>query len=417
MFNEFFTSGFLGFWLKTARVTELPLPQQSTSVRYFALQPTDAKRDRLVDVYLSSLAQQGMAAQQQGLWLQTDEDLLVDHQGQQLQTPASLTKVATTLAALKTWGATHQFKTQVWATGSVSNGVLTGDLHVQGGGDPLFVTDEAIALAAKLNTLGIRKITGRLIVSGTFAFNLDTNLQTAGEQLKATWNAANPGIVIEGSVISQTQPESHMGQPLIRYASLSLAEILKMMNVYSSNRIAEALTEQLSGAEVLQKIALETGRIAPPEILLKNGSGLGQDNQLSPRAVVGLFQAVQAELQQHQMSLGDVFPVMGQDHGTVKERKMPVATIVKTGTLWNTSGLAGVLQTQRYGTVWFAVMNSGNDFTDGFRKEQDGFLKRLVQHWGGEVALAKPNLIQRDSVETQRLQRIDRFMQDDFLSH
>jgi hypothetical protein len=61
-------------------------------------------------------------------------------------------------------------------------------------------------------------------------------------------------------------------------------------------------------------------------------------------------------------------------------------------------------------------MNNGNDFTDGFRKEQDGFLKRLAQHWGGKVTLTKPSSIQ-DPVAVQRLQRIDRFMQDDFLSH
>ncbi len=417
MFTEFFSSSLLGFWLKITRVPDLPLPRQSISARYFTLQPPDAQRDRLVGSYLSGLGQQGMVAQKQGLWLQTDEDLLVDHRGQQLQTPASLTKVATTLAALKTWGATHQFKTELWATGSVSDGVLKGDLHLQGNGDPLFVTTEAIALATQLNTLGIRKITGQLIISGAFAFNLDTNLQTAGEQLKATWAAAKPSVVIEGSVVSQAQPESHVGRPLLSHTSLPVADILKMMNVYSSNRIAEALTAQMGGAEVLQKIALETGRIAPQEILLKNGSGLGQDNKLSPRAVVGLFQAVQVELQRHQLGLGNVFPVMGQDQGTVKERKMPATTIVKTGTLWNISGLAGVLQTQRYGTVWFAVMNSGNDFTDEFRKEQDNFLKRLAQHWGGEVALAKPNLIQGDPVAVQRLQRIGQFMQDDFLSH
>jgi serine-type D-Ala-D-Ala carboxypeptidase/endopeptidase (penicillin-binding protein 4) len=418
MFIELFSSSLLGFWLKTSHIVDLPPQPQSLSMRHFALQPTDTQRDRLVDSYFKTLTQQGMVSTNQGLWLQTDDALLVDRQGEQLQTPASLTKVATTLAALKTWGPAHQFKTELWTTGSVSNGVLTGDLHVQGEGDPLFVSSEAIALATQLNTLGIRKITGQLIVSGAFAFNLDTNLQTAGEQLKSTWSSGTSKVLIEGSVVSQATPEKREGQPLISHGSLPLADVLKMMNVYSSNRIAEALTERLGGAAVLQKIALETGRIAPQEAVLKNGSGLGQENKLSPRAVVGLFQSVQAELGQHQLGLGDVFPVMGQDHGTVKERKMPGATIVKTGTLWNTSGLVGVLQTQRYGTVWFAVMNSGNDFTDGFRKEQDGFLKRLAQHWGGEVALTKPSSsIQGDPVAVQRLQRIDQFMQDDFLSH
>jgi serine-type D-Ala-D-Ala carboxypeptidase/endopeptidase (penicillin-binding protein 4) len=418
MFTTFFSSSLLGFWLKTAHFTELPSRSQSIFMGHFALQPTDAERDRLVDTYLKTLGQQGMVSSNQGLWLQTDEALLVDRQGEQLQTPASLTKVATTLAALKTWGPAHQFKTVLWTTGAVRDGVLKGDLHVQGDGDPLVVTDEAIALAAQLNTLGIRKIAGQLIVSGAFVYNFETNLQTAGEQLKATWGSGSPKsrVVVEGAVVGQATPEKPEGQPLASHASLPLAAVLKMMNVYSNNRIAEALTERLGGPVVLQKIALETGRIATQEIVLKNGSGLGQDNKLSPRAVVGLFQAVQAELGQHQLSLGDVFPVMGQDRGTVKERKMPTATIVKTGTLWNTSGLAGVLQTQRYGTVWFAVMNNGNDFTDGFRKEQDGFLKRLAQHWGGKVTLTKPSSIQ-DPVAVQRLQRIDRFMQDDFLSH
>jgi serine-type D-Ala-D-Ala carboxypeptidase/endopeptidase (penicillin-binding protein 4) len=416
MFIELFSSSLLGFWLKTAHITEMPSYAQPFSVHRFALQPMDLECDRLVETYLKTLTQQGMVSTNQGLWLQTDEELLVDRQGEQLQTPASLTKVATTLAALKTWGPAHQFKTVLWTTGSVSNGVLTGDLHVQGEGDPLLVTSEAIALATQLNTLGIRKITGQLIISGAFAFNLDTNLQSAGEQLKSTWSSGTSKVLIEGSVVSQATPEKRESQLLISHASLPLADVLKMMNVYSSNRIAEALTERLGGAAVLQKIALETGRIAPQEVVLKNGSGLGQENKLSPRAVVGLFQAIQAELQGHKLGLGDVFPVMGQDRGTVKERKMPEATIVKTGTLWNTSGLSGVLQTQRYGTVWFAVMNSGNDFTDGFRKEQDGFLKRLVRHWGGEVVVSQPS-DQGNPATTQRRKIIDAFMQEDFLSH
>jgi serine-type D-Ala-D-Ala carboxypeptidase/endopeptidase (penicillin-binding protein 4) len=419
MFIEFFASSLLGFWLKSPSITGRSQLSQPFSLHRVALQPVDAQRDRLVEAYLKTLAQQGMVPEQQGLWLQTDEDLLVDRQGQRLQTPASLTKVATTLAALKTWGPTHRFKTELWTTGTASNGVLTGDLHVQGDGDPLLVTDEAIALAKQLNVLGIRKVTGQLIVSGAFLFNLDPNRQTAGEQLKAAWNSgtAKSQVEIVGAVASEATQENRAGKPFMSHASLPLADILKMMNVYSSNRIAEALTEQLGGPEVLQRIALETGRVAPQEVLLKNGSGLGQENKLSPRAVVGLFQAVQEQLQGRQLSLGDVFPVMGEGHGTVKERKMPAATIVKTGTLWNTSGLAGVLQTQRYGPVWFAVMNSGNDFTDGFRKEQDGFLKGLAQHWGGEVTLSQPIGIQRNPATAQRLKLVNQFMQADFLTH
>ncbi|WP_287247630.1 hypothetical protein [Moorena sp. SIO4E2] len=45
------------------------------------------------------------------------------------------------------------------------------------------------------------------------------------------------------------------------------------------------------------------------------------------------------------------------------------------------STLAGALPTQTYGTVWFAVMNSGGDYTK-YRTQQEMLLKELVTKWG-----------------------------------
>ncbi|MGB8699801.1 MAG: D-alanyl-D-alanine carboxypeptidase, partial [Thermosynechococcaceae cyanobacterium] len=191
MIIEFLTSGLLGFWLQSAGITE-PQPKPASPIFPTAfLKSPDAERDRRIDSYLDNLAQSGFAPQQQGLWLQTDQELLVDRQGDQLQTPASLTKVATTLAALKTWGLAHRFTTELWAMGPVVNGVLEGDLRIQGDGDPLLATPEAIALAQQLNTLGIRRVTGNLIVAGAFSVNFATDLQTSGETLKTLWNESS----------------------------------------------------------------------------------------------------------------------------------------------------------------------------------------------------------------------------------
>jgi serine-type D-Ala-D-Ala carboxypeptidase/endopeptidase (penicillin-binding protein 4) len=434
MIVEFLTSGLLGFWLKTAGISNPRPPKHSVSFPDFALQPTDFKRDRLVKSYLSNL---GFDAKNQGIWIQTTDDLLANHQGHVLQTPASLTKVATTLAALKTWGPKHQFQTQIQAAGQMlDGGVLQGDLMILSDGDPLLVTSEAIAIGNQLNQLGLRKVTGNLIVNGPLSVNFSQDAVTGGDRLKQIWHSPQwtpeveqvygwmpkgtpkPNLIVEGKSLELGPLEDRIGKSLLSHASLPLADLLKYMNVYSNNPMAEWFADRVGGPEAIRKIAIQTGRLSPKEIILKNGSGLEQNNKLSPRAVVGLFQAIQVELQPHHLTLETLFPVMGRDKGTVEKRHMPSATVVKTGTLWNTSGLAGVIQTQRYGPVWFAVMNRGEDYTDGFRNGQDRFLKRLVDYWGtgGEQTPLSDRAI-ADPASLQRHRVLDRFMQNDYMSH
>lgn len=53
-------------------------------------------------------------------------------------TPASVTKIFTTAAALHYLGDKYTFKTQLQHDGKVENGVLKGNLWIKGGGDPTF---------------------------------------------------------------------------------------------------------------------------------------------------------------------------------------------------------------------------------------------------------------------------------------
>ena len=82
------------------------------------------------------------------------------------------------------WGPTHAFVTLVDATGPIQDGVLRGDLVVQGGGDPFFVMEDALALRQSLHQLGLRRVTGRLIISGNFFMNFSTNPVLSGKLLK-----------------------------------------------------------------------------------------------------------------------------------------------------------------------------------------------------------------------------------------
>ncbi|NJR40762.1 MAG: hypothetical protein HC781_20415 [Leptolyngbyaceae cyanobacterium CSU_1_4] len=102
-----------------------------------SLTQPDPEAKAMIQQQLNALSDLGYSANAQGIWIQEDNQMLADHRGTTALPAASLTKVATTLAALSTWGADHQFTTLVSTTGSIQGGVLRGDLIVQGEGDPL----------------------------------------------------------------------------------------------------------------------------------------------------------------------------------------------------------------------------------------------------------------------------------------
>ncbi|MFN9945097.1 MAG: D-alanyl-D-alanine carboxypeptidase, partial [bacterium] len=60
----------------------------------------------------------------QGIWLQSGAMLMANHQGTIPLPAASLTKVATSLAAFKAWGPNHQFETFVSTNGKLVDGVI-----------------------------------------------------------------------------------------------------------------------------------------------------------------------------------------------------------------------------------------------------------------------------------------------------
>ncbi len=82
------------------------------------------------------------------------------------QPPASVTKAITTLYALDALGPGHRFATKLIGTGSLTDGVLTGDLILAGGGDPVLTTDHLATMAGRLKQSGVRRVTGDFKVWG-----------------------------------------------------------------------------------------------------------------------------------------------------------------------------------------------------------------------------------------------------------
>lgn len=79
--------------------------------------------------------------------------------------PASVAKAVTALYALNVLGPGHRFVTQLVTTGSVTGGVVTGDLVLVGGGDPTLDTNALADMAAALKSSGIREVRGAFKVA------------------------------------------------------------------------------------------------------------------------------------------------------------------------------------------------------------------------------------------------------------
>lgn len=403
MLLEFFSSGLVSLWLTTAGVKSIP-------VSFAALQDTpwtvipgtsDTTAQAIVQRYLQGLANKGLTQTTQGVWLQTGPMLLTSNQGNTPLPAASLTKVATSLVALNTWGLQHRFETLISTNGSIKQGVLQGDLVIQAGADPMMVWEEAFAIGHALERLGIKKVTGNLVIAGPFLMNFETDPNHAAELFKQAldareWledaqyiyhtlppNSPRSQIEIAGS-IQIVPPGQTLTTPqtlLLRHHSPPLVQILKVMNVDSNNEISETLATLAGGAATVAEKAAQLSNTPRSEILLANGSGLGMENRLSPRAVCAMFAAIQRYLQAHDLTIADIFPISGIDGGTLDYRQIPQAAVVKTGTLNEVSALAGVLPTRDRGLVWFTLINRGTDIED-LRQQQDIFLQTLLKQWG-----------------------------------
>jgi serine-type D-Ala-D-Ala carboxypeptidase/endopeptidase (penicillin-binding protein 4) len=394
-----------------------PVPLVSTWQGTPLLNPPIALEPQIqqaTNSYLQTLQGMGLDPSKQGIWLQTDSINLLNYQASQPWPAASLTKSATTLAAIQTWGLQRRFDTLIASTGTIdpATGTLNGDLIVQGGGDPFFVWEDAQSLAYTLNQIGIQRVTGNLLVIGSFAMNYQRDPQKAADLLKKGLSGATLAqsltaeqmkdvneikaqgkklaslgkfqVAIAGSaVLTAVSPTP--AQPLIRHRSLTLQEILREMNIYSNNEISQMLADGLGGHEQVMTIAAAQAGFPRSEIQLINGSGLGVQNQIAPHAASQILRAIHQKALAQGLTLADFFPSSGLDSkGSMLDRRMPTGTTVKTGTLNEVSALSGVLPTRQRGLVWFTIINRGTQIVQ-LRQQQDKLLQSWQTAWGGSV--------------------------------
>jgi D-alanyl-D-alanine carboxypeptidase/D-alanyl-D-alanine-endopeptidase (penicillin-binding protein 4) len=121
---------------------------------------------------------------------------LLSHEATTSINPASLSKLATTVAALDLLGPTFVWRTPVYIDGPVRDGVLQGNVYVRGSGDPRLVVERVWLLMRRLQGLGIQKIQGDIVLDRS-AFDLPERNPASfdGEPLRP-YNAAPDALLV-----------------------------------------------------------------------------------------------------------------------------------------------------------------------------------------------------------------------------
>jgi len=327
--------------------------------------------------------------------------------------PASSIKLATALAALRTFGPEHRFLTSVWASGKIdqATSTLNGDLIVAGR-DPSFHYEHAVTLARELNELGIRTISGKLIVSPGFTMNFDWATARSGEQLRDTLDTTRrstaamqawtderklvgdvaglrtvPSVAVIGTVaVGVAPPEA---SALLTHKSSKLVDILKVLLCYSNNFMAERIGDTVGGPQAVRAMMLEKLKINADEFFISSTSGLGA-NRVTPLAMMKILRGLREELKHDKLSLADILPVAGIDPGTLEDRfTTDIArgsVVAKTGTLVRTDGgassLVGQMQTKSGRVVLFVILNEHGSVLH-FRQNQDEIVAAIQNSFGG----------------------------------
>jgi D-alanyl-D-alanine carboxypeptidase/D-alanyl-D-alanine-endopeptidase (penicillin-binding protein 4) len=339
-------------------------------------------------------------------------NVVVETGSDMLYNPASNVKIATAYAGIKTFGPNYRFPTNVWTDGAYdeANKAIIGDLYITGR-DPVFNFENAIAIANELNRIGIRSVSGDLIVTGDFTMNYSSSATRSANTLLATLDMTkrsaaatrswlkytslkgltgkvdvSPSIQINGKAYVRQLPGD--AKMIFSHESAPMREIVKVTLSYSNNFLAERLGDMVGGPYAVANIVRTNGKLDPKEFYLATSSGLGS-NRVSPRAMMSVLRMLNKELHRNNMSFADIMPVAGIDRGTLEHRFdtdfSEGSVIGKTGTLYRTDGgasaLCGEINT-RGGKLLFVIFNQRGS-VPRFRSFQNNYVALIQGQFGG----------------------------------
>lgn len=198
------------------------------------------------------------------------------------------------------------------------------------------------------------------------------------------------GVTITGEIYTANKLK---GQKLIYdYESKPLSLIVKDMNKFSNNFIAEQLVKVLGaelsrppgttslGMAVLKKYMSSLG-ISSGSYVLVNGSGLTYENRVSAEQLVKIIQDMYRD-KKLWYSFYESLPIWGRD-GTLRRRKKSAIlrdkARAKTGSLDFARTIAGIVPSGSGENLAFAILLNGGSNMNGFRTLQGRIIEAIAQ--------------------------------------
>lgn len=142
-----------------------------------------------------------------------DGRILLESNAQKPLVPASLVKVLTTYAALKSLGPHHRFETIVYSDQGLQGDTLPGNIWIKSKGDMFFTGEKAWKTAHRLKALGIERIGGDLVVDNHY-FAPSVERICIDEHCSRAYNPIISGTALDFNTITFTAvPGAMAGEP------------------------------------------------------------------------------------------------------------------------------------------------------------------------------------------------------------
>ncbi len=308
--------------------------------------------------------------------------------------PASIAKMLATIAILETKGLNGTFRTSLLADGPVSGGVLNGDLHLVGSGDPSLNRTDLSGLARRLASAGVKKVNGKFFYHGDAlpevsiidsrqsvgavfnpgisALNLDRNEHRGASPVKnpSKYTAEAMRRAAQSAGVTLPTPRKGSGggrgSEIAAHESATVAAILTEMFDISRNMTAEVLgaaaaadlsrkpTSLTDAARInVEWAKSRIGSIGGSEwngISYENNSGLSTRSKVTPRQMA-------AFTRYGYKKYGEAFKQIHESQTVGSNGGVDYAIVTKFGTLSYVRGLTGIITLGGRDMV-FAIMSN-----------------------------------------------------------
>jgi serine-type D-Ala-D-Ala carboxypeptidase/endopeptidase (penicillin-binding protein 4) len=159
-------------------------------------------------------------------------DAIIAHNAESPFILASTAKLITTMAALDILGPSYRWRTSAFLNGTLADGVLTGDLLLVGGGDPMLSSDKLVAWFALMQKRGLKEISGNIVLDRRrFALVDKDHVNTPKPAWHNPHHAQPDGFVIDEGVLKVNIAPTSAGKTITLEPAIEGIEVIDQTKV------------------------------------------------------------------------------------------------------------------------------------------------------------------------------------------